>query len=192
MARLSTLIGLAGLLVTHITLSASALTGDSTQEYCPVIYSETPKDCKPLPDTFLISFPKTSPPHTDAQVLDYAVQAMVVMQDQYFVSDYSTWPAAIDWTAALAGTVITGLLTTLSKTLVSARQGGSNDWKAKENLISSYYAQLVSSYYGQDVLSLRGQVILRLPLVLCPKLTPQRPMMISSGWPFNGLRRSSS
>ncbi|KAH6900472.1 glycosyl hydrolase family 76-domain-containing protein [Thelonectria olida] len=158
MARLSTVVGFIGFLASHIALSVSVPTRENTQEYCPIIYNTaTSNNCKPLPETFLFFSSRQSQPHTDAQVLDYAVQALVVLQDQYFVSDYGTWPTTIDWTAAVTGTVITGLLNTLSKTLVSARPGGSNDWKAKENLISSYYAHLVSFYYGQDVLSLRGQ-----------------------------------
>ncbi|KAI5467528.1 glycosyl hydrolase family 76-domain-containing protein [Mariannaea sp. PMI_226] len=130
-------------------------------EHCPIVYYEKPKGCNAPPDIFLdFSFNASAALLADSQALDYAVQAMVVMQDHYFVSDYSTWPTAIDWTSAVTGTVITGLLTTLSKSSVSIALSGSGDsssWKAKENLISSYYGQVVSSYYGQDILSLRGE-----------------------------------
>lgn len=82
----------------------------------------------------------------------------MVMQEHYFDSDYNTWPSAIDWTAAVAGTIVTGVLTTLSKSSASTATVMSDDWKAKENFISSFYSQVVGSYFGQDVISIRGQV----------------------------------
>ncbi|KAF7552465.1 hypothetical protein G7Z17_g4328 [Cylindrodendrum hubeiense] len=156
MARLSAVAGLVGLLTLQIALAAP--TKGDAQQYCPVLYTEPPKNCKPLPESFLTFSSKSpAPPPVDSLVLEYAVEALAVLQDQYFHPDYATWPSAIDWTAAVAGTVIAGMLTTMSKSLVSIQLGGESDWKAKENLISNYYAQLVGSYYGQDVLSIRGQ-----------------------------------
>ncbi|KAK7431243.1 hypothetical protein QQZ08_002284 [Neonectria magnoliae] len=156
MARLSVVAGLISLLTPHIVFAAP--THGSPQQYCPIFYTEPPRDCKALPETFL-AFSAKAPehPYVDSHVLDYAVEALAVLQDQYFQPDYATWPSAIDWTAAVAGTVIAGMLTTLSKSLASIELTSGTDWKAKENLISSYYAQLVGSYFGQDVLSIRGQ-----------------------------------
>ncbi|KAH7156484.1 hypothetical protein EDB81DRAFT_787192 [Dactylonectria macrodidyma] len=156
MTRLSVVVGLVGLLTLQNTLAAP--TNDDTRQYCPVLYTELPKNCKPLPESFLgFSSKAPAPSPVDSQVLEYAVEALAVLQDQYFHPDYATWPSAIDWTAAVVGTVVAGTLTTLSKFLPSIKLGDSSDWTAKENFISFYYAQLVGSYYGQDVLSIRGQ-----------------------------------
>lgn len=129
-----------------------------THRYCAVQYTETPRDCLEPPESFLPFSSNTMKPFTaNSSVLKDAVEALVVLQEHYFDTDYATWPSSIDWTAAVVGTIVSGTLTTLSKSLAEIELS-SSDWKAKENFISSYFAQIVGSYYGQDVLSLRGEV----------------------------------
>ncbi|KAF7561363.1 hypothetical protein G7046_g2781 [Stylonectria norvegica] len=141
-----------------IQLVSAIPTHTSARAYCPVFYAESPKNCLPLPETFLaFSTDPEESPATDIRILEDAFNALVVLQEHYFESDFGTWPSAIDWTAAVAETIVSGMLTTLSKSLVSMDLGGIDNWKAKENLISSFYAQIVGSYFGQDVLSIRGQ-----------------------------------
>ncbi|CAM1504748.1 Fc.00g023390.m01.CDS01 [Cosmosporella sp. VM-42] len=150
---------LAGLACLASLQAASAAPAHrSSQHYCPVFYTEPPTKCLQIPSSFLsFSSDDLNPPIADMGVLENAVEALMVLQNQYFDSDYGTWPSSIDWTAAVAGTVVSGMLTTLSKSLASTDLGGLSNWKAKENLISSFYAQVVGSYFGQDVLSIRGQ-----------------------------------
>ncbi|KAF4984745.1 hypothetical protein FZEAL_106 [Fusarium zealandicum] len=157
MVRLIATAGLASLIAT-IPLTSAAPSREGTQQYCSVIYTEPPTHCRPIPGTFLAFSSKVSKPdHSGSRPLEDAVGALVVLQDQYFQPDYATWPSAIDWTGAFAGTVVAGMLTTLSKAIDTVDLDGINDWRVKENLISSFYAQLVGSYFGQDVLSIRGQ-----------------------------------
>ncbi|SPJ71512.1 related to glycosyl hydrolase [Fusarium torulosum] len=157
MAWLKAIAGLASLLATVQPVSAAPSRANAQQEYCPVIYNEPPKNCNPLPETFLSFSSKVSDPPAETQILEDALSALSALQDHFFQPDYATWPSAIDWTAAVAGTVIAGMLTTLSKAIDTVDLAGIKDWKVKENIISTFYAQLVGSYFGQDVLSLRGQ-----------------------------------
>lgn len=132
---------------------------DPQGHYCPIFYKEPPQNCQQIPETFVdfsLEYHNITDP--DTAILEDAFNALVVLQRRYFDSDYGTWPEAIDWTAAVAGTVMTGMLTTLTRTLGSVDLGGFIDGKARENLVSSYYAQIVASYFGQDILSIRGQV----------------------------------
>jgi hypothetical protein len=193
MAWLKAIAGLASLLVIVQPVSAAPSRGNAQQEYCPVIYNETPKNCSPLPETFLSFSSKVSDPPAETQVLEDALSALSALQDHFFQPDYATWPSAIDWTAAVAGTVIAGMLTTLSKAIDTVDLAGIKDWKVKENIISTFYAQLVGSYFGQDVLSLRGQVsnfnVIRNPyhvLILWCRLTTTSYGCLSAG-----SRRSS-
>lgn len=165
MARRIVTAGLASLIAVQLT-SAAPRSQDTRQHYCPVLYTEPPTNCRPLPETFLTfssKIPRSAP--AESWILEDAVSALYVLQDHFFEPDYATWPSAIDWTAAFAGTAVAGMLTTLSKCINSVDLDGINSWRVKENVISSFYAQLVGSYFGQDVLSIRGQVGLAIHLI---------------------------
>ncbi|PNY27997.1 Uncharacterized protein TCAP_02066 [Tolypocladium capitatum] len=92
-----------------------------------------------------------------AEVLEDAFYALAVLQDSYFVAVNGTWPSSIDWTGAVVETVVSGMLTTLTRSLSSNNPGSDVDWKQKENLISSVYAQVVHSFFGQDALAIANQ-----------------------------------
>ncbi|KAF4447427.1 hypothetical protein F53441_9038 [Fusarium austroafricanum] len=158
MAWLKIFAGVAGLLTIIEPVSAAPSRESTQKEYCPVIYNKPPTNCSTLPETFLTfsSKPLDLPP-AGTQILEDALSALSALQDQFFEPDYATWPSAIDWTAAVAGTVVAGMLTTLSKAIDTVDLAGIDDWRVKENIISTFYAQLVGSYFGQDVLSIRGQ-----------------------------------
>jgi hypothetical protein len=129
-------------------------------EYCPVIYTDPPKNCRPLPDTFGKDLKNDfEPPRAGHEVIQDAFGALEDLQDEFFDPDFGTWPSSIDWTGAVVETIVSGMLTTLTKTFDALPDGLENDrWTAKENLLSSYYAEIINSYYGQDILSLRGEV----------------------------------
>ncbi|KAJ4137358.1 hypothetical protein NW768_002944 [Fusarium equiseti] len=150
--------GIAGVIAIIQPVSCAPSRESPQQDYCPVIYTDKPKNCSPVPETFLSFAPHTldSPP-AETQILEDALSALSTLQDTFFEPDYATWPSAIDWTAAVTGTVVAGMLTTLSKAINTVDLAGIDDWRVKENIISTFYAQLVGSYFGQDVLSLRGQ-----------------------------------
>ncbi|KAH8174617.1 glycosyl hydrolase family 76 domain-containing protein [Sarocladium implicatum] len=153
---LATVSGLAtGQLLTH----GFHQTGSIEQDYCPVFYEDPPKDCKPLPQTF-VEFRKDDfePSRAGPEVLEDAFAALEILQDEFFDADYGTWPSAIDWTGAVVETIVSGMLTTLTRAFDNdTAAGDAPGWKAKENLLSSYFAEVINSYYGQDILSLRGE-----------------------------------
>jgi hypothetical protein len=159
MAWLKVAAGVASVLAITKPISAAPSRENAQQDYCPIIYDEQPTNCRAIPETFLSFSPKKSEPSpAETQILEDALSALSTLQDTFFEPDYATWPSAIDWTAAVTGTVVAGMLTTLSKAINTVDLGGVDDWRVKENIISTFYAQLVGSYFGQDVLSLRGQV----------------------------------
>ena len=141
----------------------------SADKHCPVFYEQPPSDCRPVPETFLYTPSVTAAASVTAEdsLLEDAFAALSVLQDEYFKGDYGTWPSAIDWTAAVMGTIVSGMLNTLSNSLDSVELAGINDWKFKDNLISSFFAQIVGFYYGQDVFSIRGQVSVLQVLAAC-------------------------
>lgn len=140
----------------------------TSSHYCPAFYETLPSDCEPIRANFsnFSQYELENPARAGVDVLEDAFDALLVLQNEYYNSDYGTWPTAIDWTAAVAQTLVTGTLTTLSKSLDIVDLGGFTEWKAKENLISSFYDQVVGSYFGQDVLSIRGQVSMTVSKIL--------------------------
>ncbi|KAH8844388.1 hypothetical protein MCOR27_009439 [Pyricularia oryzae] len=88
----------------------------------------------------------------DPRLLDEVVDALDTIQREYYDSSVGTWPTAIDWTAAIIGTHVTGALTSLS---YAARDD--NQAHERENLIALYFSQVIAFYYGQDHVGIRGQ-----------------------------------
>lgn len=155
MALFASIVGLG---LATVRLVAAVSIPPEPIDYCPVFYSEAPTGCRPVPESLLNFTGKAPPPQADVGVLEDAFEALAVMQDSFFDSEFGTWPSAIDWTGAVTETVVSGMLTTLTKSLGAEDLADLGDWKAKENLISYYYAHVVDSYFGQDIISLRGQV----------------------------------
>lgn len=142
--------GVASLAVTQATLS---------QEYCSVLDIESADNCRTFSGGFINFVPHASTSvGADSGTLGDVFEALAVLQKDYFDADYGAWPSAIDWTGAVVETIISGTLTTLSKSLNMLGSNAAESWKAKENLISFYFAQVVNSFFGQDVLSIRGEV----------------------------------
>ena len=165
------------------------------ENYCPVFNAEPLGDCEQFPDTFL-DFPAERAPSlwVDTNILDQAFDALNTLQREYFDSDYGTWPSTIDWTGAVVGTIISGMLRTLTDSFQEAAVGGAGDWKSKENLISSFYAQVVGYFFGQNVLAIRGQVSsgsLSRFRVHTNLFAPHRHTTTSFGWFWDGLKLST-
>lgn len=141
--------------------SASASTSTSSNadsNYCPVINTGDSSGCSPLPPNFL-SGPDggaSAAAEPNAQILKDAFNALAVLQNEYFNPARMTWPSAIDWTAAVVQTIVSGSMSTLSRSIDSADSDA--DWKEKENLLSFLHEQVVSAYFGQDAEAIKGQV----------------------------------
>ncbi|RKF57797.1 putative glycosyl hydrolase [Erysiphe neolycopersici] len=80
------------------------------------------------------------------------VNALDVLQRDYFRIWPGVWPSAIDWTAAVLGTVISGSLRTFSSSPSDVFSP-----PIAANVINRYFSQLTASYFGQDIFALRQQ-----------------------------------
>ena len=75
------------------------------------------------------------------------VDALEVMQSQYWDAATSTWPTGIDWTSAVFSTHISATLNEMA--MYEEATYGSE--------IDTYFSQVVSFYSGENALSLRTQ-----------------------------------
>ena len=84
------------------------------------------------------------------------LEAIDVMQSEYFELWAGTWPSSIDWTAAVLGTHVSATLTTIVSTF-----DYSNTWCVDmlewENTINRYFSHLTAFYFGENAFSLRNQ-----------------------------------
>jgi hypothetical protein len=94
----------------------------------------------------------------DLRVLGDALEALRVMQVQYFQPWLGMWPTSIDWTAAVLGSHVSGALESLSQGLELIRlEQDEEDYRVKENLVTLYFSQLVGYYFGQDAFAIRNE-----------------------------------
>ncbi|RHZ74890.1 hypothetical protein CDV55_106707 [Aspergillus turcosus] len=100
------------------------------------------------------------------------VDALNVMQEEYFELWQGKWPTAIDWTAAVLGTHVSATLSSLTSTvgdvLLSTLSADTKDAETEpqsaiqrslafENFVNRFFGQTSAFYYGEDAISLRGQ-----------------------------------
>ncbi|KAI1081952.1 glycoside hydrolase family 76 protein [Whalleya microplaca] len=131
---------------------------------CPVFF-QGQKYCNPtipksfLPDDVATVVKDRRPRSPDLGVLADLLDAMNIMQTEYFAPWLGTWPTAIDWTAAVMGTHISGATRSLSEAarLIRSDPNGVVDWKLKSNLVDSYFTQLTGYYFGQDAFAIRNE-----------------------------------
>ncbi|TVY35590.1 hypothetical protein LOCC1_G008240 [Lachnellula occidentalis] len=81
------------------------------------------------------------------------LDALDVLQSEYFQDWQGFWPDGIDWTSAVIGTHVAASLNTISTSFSSL----SSSPKFNENLINRYFSQLVAYYFGQDAFALRQE-----------------------------------
>ncbi|ETN43053.1 uncharacterized protein HMPREF1541_02211 [Cyphellophora europaea CBS 101466] len=84
------------------------------------------------------------------------VGALEVMQDEYFDTFSGTWPAAIDWTAAVMGTQVSATLSSIVSSFepVIDRCPDALWW---QNIINKYFAHTSFFYFGENAFALRNQ-----------------------------------
>lgn len=90
--------------------------------------------------------------HNSTSTLPAILNALDVLQSDYFANWQGIWPTSIDWTSAVIGTYLSSALSTISTSFPSL-----SSEKAAENIINKYFSQLVASYFGQDAFSLRQE-----------------------------------
>ncbi|KAI1109393.1 glycosyl hydrolase family 76-domain-containing protein [Nemania sp. NC0429] len=151
------------LLVSGIFL-AGTTTAFTLPDRCPVFF-ERPRICDPgapasfLPASVIAASTTRSARIADDRVFTHLLSALNVTQSEFFAPWLGTWPDAIDWTAAVVGTHISGATRTISEDLVSlsSKKTHGIDWRRASNLIDDYFAQTVAYYFGQDAVALRDE-----------------------------------
>ncbi|XXH05559.1 hypothetical protein Hte_011991 [Hypoxylon texense] len=136
----------------------------SLVQECPIFFS-TARRCDPIaPKSFLpadvAAVQESKGSHEpDLDVLVDVLEAMHVMQTAYFAPWLGTWPDAIDWTAAVMGTHVSGATRSISEALyyVNPERKGLPDWKLKENMVEKYFTQVTAYYFGQDAFAIRNE-----------------------------------
>jgi hypothetical protein len=94
----------------------------------------------------------TSTPSTMQAVLD----AIRVMQDEYFEIFTGAWPTAIDWTSAVMGTHVSATLASLVASVEYSSKACA-EVLAWENIVDKYFAQTSVFYFGENAFALRNQ-----------------------------------
>ncbi|KAI2603851.1 glycoside hydrolase family 76 protein [Hypoxylon fragiforme] len=148
----------------HDGPSDSGVDLSSWVKECPIFFT-SPKRCEPIiPKGFLppdvVSIKNGREPHSpDLNVLAEVLEAMHVMQTEYFAPWLGTWPDSIDWTGAVMGTHISGAVRSLSEALVHISSGPESliNWKWKANVIDKYFTQITAYYFGQDYFAIRNE-----------------------------------
>ncbi|KAI1198389.1 glycoside hydrolase family 76 protein [Nemania serpens] len=131
---------------------------------CPVFF-ERPRQCVPgAPASFLPASVNTASKTRSTRIADNSVfadllSALDVTQSEFFAPWLGTWPDAIDWTAAVIGTHISGATRSISEDLVflNSKEDNVTDWRRASNLIDNYFAQTIAYYFGQDAVALRNE-----------------------------------
>ena len=100
----------------------------------------------------------TQPVFPDVRVLEDALEALRVMQVEYFQPWLGMWPTSIDWTGAMLGSHVSGALGSLSQGLELIRlEQDEEDYRVKENLVTLYFSQVIAYYFGQDAFAIRNE-----------------------------------
>ncbi|KAI1355365.1 glycosyl hydrolase family 76-domain-containing protein [Xylaria sp. FL0043] len=138
--------------------------GFTLPDKCTVFF-RSQKQCDPImPTSFLpasLNFAseiKTRSAHVaNESVFADLLDALNVTQSEFFAPWLGTWPEAIDWTAAVIGTHVSGVTRGISEDLMflSSKEDNLVDWRRTSNLIDKYFAQTIAYYFGQDALAIR-------------------------------------
>ncbi|KAL6887705.1 glycoside hydrolase family 76 protein [Trichoderma longibrachiatum] len=125
---------------------------------CSVIATSS-ADCRQTPADFLrIPTGNHTINNASTEILQYAYSALAVLQNDYYQVGRNTWPLAIDWTAAVTQTVVSGMLSTLTRSLDLIDPGVTPGIRqAQENLISSLYDQIIGYHYAQDIVAIKDE-----------------------------------
>lgn len=93
------------------------------------------------------------------------LDALDVMQSNYFELWQGTWTGAIDWTAAVMGTHVAATLSAITSARRSILSRNKIEGQAcleesalrHENLVNRYFTQITSFYFGENAFALRTQ-----------------------------------
>lgn len=96
----------------------------------------------------------------DENALEPLINAVDVMQSNYFQVWAGLWPTAIDWTSAVIATHIAAAMNTVSTSTNYVLQPGSANYtliQRADSLINRFMSHLMGFYFGQDALTIRSE-----------------------------------
>ncbi|KAI8626667.1 glycoside hydrolase family 76 protein [Xylariaceae sp. FL1651] len=133
-------------------------------EKCPIFF-KTQKRCDPIaPTSFLppsvdITTKTRAASIAETSVFADILNALNITQSEFFAPWLGTWPDAIDWTAAVMGTHVSGAIRSISEdlALMDSEGDSSIDWRQASNLVNNYFAQTIAYYFGQDAFAIRNE-----------------------------------
>ncbi|KAG6242566.1 hypothetical protein E4U25_003597 [Claviceps purpurea] len=132
-----------------LPLSVASANHAKNVKLCSVFDEQAPSDCLPVSDSFLGVEGEGQITEASPSVLENTFNALAVLQNTYFDAITGTWPKSIDWTGAVVQTIISGTLSSLTKSLDSVKPD--LVWNEKEQLISSLFAHVTHYFSGQNV-----------------------------------------
>lgn len=139
-----------------LPLSAANANHAKKVKLCSVFDEQAPSDCLPVTDSFLGVQGEARITAANPSVLENTFNALAVLQNTYFDAITGTWPKSIDWTGAVVQTIISGTLSSLTKSLDSVKPGPI--WNEKEQLISSLFAHVTHYFSGQNIAAIFDEV----------------------------------
>lgn len=80
-----------------------------------------------------------------------ALQALDVMQSEYFEPWIGTWPTSIDWTGAVVNTHVAAILGSLT------RHGTDTPGIEATGVFNRYFSHNIAYYFGEDAFSIRNE-----------------------------------
>lgn len=89
---------------------------------------------------------------SNSDTIPQLLEALDVLNKEYFEIWQGIWPTSIDWTSAVIGTYLAASLNTISSSSQSLPAN-----KTTENTVNKYFSQLTSSYFGQNIFALRQE-----------------------------------
>lgn len=98
-----------------------------------------------------------SPSAAYMDILEPMLQLLHTMQEEHFAPWLGTWPTAIDWTAAVMETHVSGALSSISRALDLIPMDGRAGERKKENLVTLFFSQILGYYFGQDHFAIRNE-----------------------------------
>ena len=97
-----------------------------------------------------------SPTAVRSKPLKDVLRALDVMQNTYFDIFTGTWPASIDWTAAVMGTQVSATLSSIASYLEPMSADSCTDLLSWHNTVDKYYSQTSVFYFGENAFGLRN------------------------------------
>ncbi|KAK1148933.1 hypothetical protein N8T08_007608 [Aspergillus melleus] len=196
----------------YITLpSANALALRSQGILAPLsTHGETSLNETTEPPEFPFLEFSVSPPETSnwaRQTRRDLVYALNVMQDDYFELWQGTWPTAIDWTAAVMGTHVSGTLSSLTSAIeyllssnipvdmnidVIHTPAVDRHGQAFENLINHFFDHTTAFYFGEDEFAVRTQAFDDMLWIVLEWLESIKLQVLHSDLHYRGFSSSSS